>query len=118
MNDKIDVCASNHGNEDIIDKLEKQQLNEDDSYNLSEFFKVYGDETRIRIMYLLSIQEVCVHEISAILNMSQSAISHQLKVLRQYKLVKPRKEGKHVFYSLSDDHVIQILNNGLEHIHE
>lgn len=118
MNDKIDVCASDIGNEELIKELSKKAINQDDAYDLSEFFKVYGDITRIRIIQLLSIQEVCVHEIAASLDMSQSAISHQLKMLRQFKLVKPRKVGKHVYYSLADDHVIEIFNNGLEHINE
>lgn len=112
------ICATESSKDDIIDELKKTALNEDDAYRLSEFFKVYGDVTRIRIIQLLNQKEICVHEIAAILNMSQSAISHQLKILRQYQLVRPRKEGKHVFYSLSDDHVIQIFNNGLEHVNE
>lgn len=106
----------------IIEKdmilIKNNTLNEDDAYQLSEFFKVFGDTTRIRILHLLSINEICVHEISSILDISQSAISHQLKILRDTKLVKPRKVGKHVYYSLSDDHVLKIFENGLEHIKE
>lgn len=113
-----EICLNESDNDIIIDKLKASTMKYDDAYNLSEFFKVYGDITRIRIIHLLAKQEVCVHEIAASLDMSQSAISHQLKMLRQFKLVKPRKVGKHVFYSLADDHVIEILNNGLEHIHE
>lgn len=119
MNDKIeDMCTSDIGNDALIKKLKDKVIKQDDAYDLSEFFKVYGDITRVRIIQLLSIQEVCVHEIAASLDMSQSAISHQLKMLRQFKLVKPRKVGKHVYYSLADDHVIKIFNNGLEHIKE
>ena len=102
----------------IIEELEDKILAEDQAYDLSEFYKVFGDITRIRILHLLSLKEICVHEISAILDISQSAVSHQLKILRQNKLVKPRKDGKHVYYSLTDDHVLQIFKNGLEHINE
>lgn len=112
------ICGTESGQEDIIAELKANALNDDDAYRLSEFFKVYSDETRVKIINLLDQREICVHEIAAILDMSQSAISHQLKILRQYQLVKPRKEGKHVFYSLSDNHVIQIFENGLEHINE
>lgn len=112
----------NKKSKNIIEKdmilIKNNTLNEDDAYQLSEFFKVFGDTTRIRILHLLSINEICVHEISSILDISQSAISHQLKILRDTKLVKPRKAGKHVYYSLSDDHVLKIFENGLEHIKE
>lgn len=112
----------NKKSKNIIEKdmilIKNNTLNEDYAYQLSEFFKVFGDTTRIRILHLLSINEICVHEISSILDISQSAISHQLKILRDTKLVKPRKAGKHVYYSLSDDHVLKIFENGLEHIKE
>lgn len=85
---------------------------------LSEFFKIYGDATRIKIIQLISNTELCVAEIAKVLEMSQSSISHQLKILRIYRLVKTRKEGKHVFYSLNDEHIMQIFKNGLEHISE
>ncbi len=115
--DKKSICLEENLDE-IIEELIKKTLSEDDAYELSEFFKVFGDITRIRILHLLSLEEICVHEIAAILNVSQSAISHQLKVLRNAKLVKPRKVGKHVYYSLSDHHVLEIFKNGLEHIKE
>lgn len=117
MNKKA-ICGSNGDQSEVIAELKEKMLSDDDSYKLAEFFKVYGDSTRVKIINLLNNREICVHEIASILEMSQSAISHQLKILRHYQLVKPRKEGKHVFYSLSDDHVIQIFNNGLEHINE
>ena len=115
--DKKSVCLEENLDE-IIEELIKKILSEDTAYELSEFFKVFGDVTRIRILHLLSLEEICVHEIAAILNVSQSAISHQLKVLRNAKLVKPRKVGKHVYYSLSDNHVLEVFKNGLEHIKE
>lgn len=115
--DKKSICSEENLDE-IIEELIKKTLSEDDAYELSEFFKVFGDITRIRILHLLSLEEICVHEIAAILNVSQSAISHQLKLLRNAKLVKPRKVGKHVYYSLSDHHVLEVFKNGLEHIKE
>ena len=81
-------------------------------------YKIFGDSTRIKIMYLLLRSEMCVCDIADVLNMNQSAISHQLRVLKQNKLVKNRREGKSVFYSLTDDHVMSILSQGMEHILE
>ena len=86
--------------------------------NLADLFKVFGDPTRIRILYALSAQKLCVCDIAEILQMTQSAISHQLRVLKQMHLVKFRREGKTVFYSLADDHVYTILNQGIEHVKE
>ena len=87
-------------------------------YQLAELFKTFGDPTRIRILTALSSQELCVCEIADLLDMSQSAISHQLRVLKQMGLVKFRREGKTVFYSLADRHVSTILSQGLEHVNE
>lgn len=92
--------------------------NPDTLQNLADLFKVFGDPTRIRILYALSAQELCVCDIAEILQMTQSAISHQLRVLKQMHLVKFRREGKTVFYSLADDHVYTILNQGIEHVEE
>lgn len=86
--------------------------------SLAELFKVFGDSTRIRILYALSEQELCVCDIASVLSMSQSAISHQLRVLKQSRLVKARREGKTVFYSLADNHVHTILTQGLNHVKE
>lgn len=87
-------------------------------YELAELFSVFGDSTRMRILFALSADELCVCDLSEALGMTVSAISHQLKVLRQAKLVKSRREGKSVFYSLSDGHVQTILRQGMEHIEE
>ena len=87
-------------------------------YNLADFFKVLGDSTRARIMWALDESEMCVCDLAVLLNMTKSAISHQLRSLRQANLVKYRREGKVVFYSLADDHVKQIFEKGLEHICE
>lgn len=86
--------------------------------DLAEFFKVFGDPTRIRILFLLKQGEFCVHDISTMTEMNQTAISHQLKSLRQARLVKYRKDGKQVFYSLNDSHIEEILAIGLDHLNE
>ncbi len=85
---------------------------------LSEFFRVFGDSTRIRILYALSKSEMCVCDLAEVLGVSQSAISHQLQVLRSSRLVKYRREGKTVFYALDDEHIFSIINIGLEHLEE
>lgn len=113
--DKIEVCDCIHIHEHIQKKVIPQ---EETLYNLAELFKVFGDPTRIRILYALSAGELCVCDIASVLNMSQSAISHQLRVLKQISLVKFRREGKTVYYSLADSHVETILEQGLEHVQE
>lgn len=96
-----------------------QQLPPDEIIeDLADLYKVFGDMTRIRILYALSCSELCVYDIATVLGMSQSAISHQLRVLKQAKLVKYRREGKTIFYSLADGHIHTILNQGLEHVQE
>ena len=91
---------------------------EEEIYDLSEFYKVFGDSTRIKILYVLRQQELCVNDIAAELAMTPSSISHQLRILKQNKLVKSRREGKSIFYSLADDHVRTIINQGRDHIEE
>ena len=91
---------------------------EDELYDLAELFKVFGDSTRIRILFVLFEKDVCVCDLAETLNMTQSAISHQLKILKQNKLVKGRREGKSVFYSLADDHVRTIIGQGFNHLTE
>ena len=91
---------------------------EEELYDLAELFKVFGDSTRIRILYTLFESELCVCDIAELLNMSQSAISHQLRVLKQARLVRNRREGKTVYYFLADDHVRTIIGQGMEHITE
>lgn len=103
---------------DNIDKVKKNMPEVRDILSLSNFYKIMGDPTRIKILWILRDFELCVCDISEILNMNQSAISHQLKLLRITGLVKFRKEGKVVYYSLADDHVKDIFNIGLEHIKE
>ena len=91
---------------------------EDDLDDLADFFKIFGDTTRIKKLYVLLCSEMCVCDLAQILNMTQSAISHQLRVLKQMDLVKSRREGKTIFYSLADGHITTILSQGLDHIQE
>lgn len=98
---------------------EKKEIHEIETlYKLAELFKIFGDSTRIRILDALTGQELCVQEIADELVMTQSAISHQLRILKQADLVRSRREGKAVFYSLADDHVATIMNQGMEHVCE
>ena len=91
---------------------------EDLLIDMAELFKVFGDSTRIRILFVLFEAEVCVCDLAKALNMTQSAISHQLRILKQNKLVKSRRDGKSIFYSLADEHVWTIIDQGREHIEE
>ena len=113
------LCAeANVIHEDVLVRVREKMPDEEPVYEVSELFKVFGDSTRARIICALNIEEMCVCDLAEALNMTQSAISHQLKILKQSKLVKFRREGKSIFYSLADDHVRSILNLGLEHIEE
>ena len=102
----------------VLDKLNDSMPPEETLCDLSELFKIFGDSTRIKILYVLFESEMCVCDIAQLLNMTQSAISHQLRLLKQSKLVKNRREGKTVFYSLADGHVRTIINQGMEHVTE
>ena len=114
----IDRCDCTVIHQHIVDKVKENMPVEENLYDLAELFKVFGDTTRIKILYALYSSEMCVCDIAFLLNMTQSAISHQLRVLKQAKLVKYRKEGKIVFYSLDDEHVKMIFDQGLAHITE
>lgn len=102
----------------LVKQVLKAQPDDEVLYDLADVFKMFGDSTRIKILYALFESELCVGDISSILNISQSAISHQLKLLKDAKLVKFRREGKVIFYALDDDHVRTILSMGMEHIGE
>lgn len=104
--------------EAIIKTIDEKMPPEEELQDLAEFFKVFGDSTRLKILYVLLCSEMCVYDIAVILGMSQSAISHQLRVLKQMDLVKNRREGKTIFYSLADSHIVTILSQGLDHIEE
>ncbi len=113
-----EVCEVFDPDTEVVKKLQDKKLDEDVIYDLAETFKVLGDPTRIKILYALKEQELCVCDLSELLDMSPSAISHQLRVLRNNKLVKFRKEGRSVYYSLDDKHVICFLGQGLSHVLE
>ena len=112
------ICELMHVHEDIVNRVSQEMPDEDSLFDLSELFKVFGDSTRIRILYCLFESEMCVCDIASLLSMTQSAISHQLSVLKKNKLVKSRREGKTVFYSLADTHVRTIIDQGVEHVTE
>ena len=114
----VECCELIHAHREIVESVQKELPGEDTLYDLTELFRIFGDSTRIRILYALFEAELCVCDIAALLGMTQSAISHQLKALKNARLVKPRREGKTVFYSLADDHVKTIIDQGLEHILE
>lgn len=116
--EKVDNCNCTVIHHEIIDKVRKDILEESILSDLADLFNVFGDTTRIKILHVLSKSEMCVCDISALINMNRSSVSHQLKALRQAKLVKYRKEGKMVYYSLSNDHVKQVFNQGLIHLIE
>jgi len=104
--------------QELLKIINEKMPREEELYDLAELFKIFGDSTRIRILFVLFEAEVCVCDLAAALNMTQSAVSHQLKILKQNKLVKSRREGKSVFYSLADGHVREIIDQGREHIEE
>ncbi|MEC0245510.1 metalloregulator ArsR/SmtB family transcription factor [Paenibacillus chitinolyticus] len=108
-----DSCA---GTETDGTALEHAKMNESMAVNLADMFKALGDPTRVKIIYALSQQELCVHDLSVVLEMGQSAVSHQLRYLRNVRIVKRRKSGKTVFYSLDDDHVKEIFRQTLQHL--
>lgn len=118
MEEKIECCDVVEVHEDLLKVVKEKLPQEDELYDLAELYKVFGDSTRIRILFVLFEAEVCVCDIAEALSMTQSAISHQLKILKQNKLVKSRRVGKSVFYSLADSHVRTIIDQGLEHIQE
>ena len=103
---------------DVVEAVRKKMPEENDLYDLSDFFKILGDSTRAKIIWALDESEMCVCDLAVLLGMTKSAISHQLRLLREENLVKNRREGKVVFYSLADDHIKQIFEMGLEHTRE
>lgn len=114
----LECCESTEVHEDLLKSVNETMPDETELYDLAELFKVFGDSTRIRILFVLFEAEVCVCDLAEVLHMTQSAISHQLRILKQNKLVKARREGKSIFYSLADDHVKTIIAQGRDHILE
>ena len=111
-------CDGLEVHEELIQLVNETMPEETELYDLAELFKVFGDSTRIRILFVLLEAEVCVCDLAKVLQMTQSVISHQLRILKQNKLVKSRREGKSIFYSLADEHVRMIIAMGREHIEE
>lgn len=114
----IDKCDCTIIHEDVVRKVRGQMPDEEDLLDLADLFKVFGDSTRVKILCALFEAELCVCDIAALLGMTKSAISHQLRVLKQSKLIKNRRDGKVVYYSLDDEHVQNIFCQGLTHISE
>lgn len=115
---ELEHCDTIEVHEELLKIVNEKMPAEEELYDLAELFKIFGDSTRIRILFVLFEAEVCVCDLAEALRMTQSAVSHQLKILKQNKLVKSRREGKSVFYSLADGHVRTIIDQGREHIEE
>ena len=114
----VEHCEVHNVHRELVDRIGKEMPSEDELYDLAELFKVFGDSTRIKILFALFESEMCVCDIAETLNMTQSAISHQLKILKQSKLVGNRREGKSIIYYLADNHVRTIIAQGMSHINE
>ena len=114
----VECCEEFCAHKAVLDEVREKLPDVEELYDLAELFKVFGDTTRIRILYGLFAAEMCVCDIAEMLSLTPSAISHQLKLLKQFRLVKSRREGKTVYYSLADDHVRSIIDTGREHIEE
>ena len=114
----VECCEECAVHDEVVQSVRGMLPDDDDLYDLAELFKVFGDSTRIRILFVLFESEMCVCDIAQLLNMTQSAISHQLRALRDANLVINRRDGKNIYYALADDHVRQIFEMGLEHIRE
>ena len=112
------ICGDNTVHQDIVDRVSGEMPDESALYDAAELLKVFGDPTRLRIISALCRSELCVCDIARLLGMTQSAISHQLRVLKQARLVNTRRDGKTIYYSLDDDHVYNIISQGIEHVQE
>ena len=118
MVEEIEICENEHCHENIVESVKSRMPSDEIVYDVAELFKVFGDSTRTKILTALFESETCVCDICSILGMTKSAISHQLRILRQNKLVKARKSGKEVFYSLADNHVKVIFKMAFDHVLE
>lgn len=116
--ENIECCEEKCVHTGQVKSVQTNMPDDQTLMNLADFFKVFGDMTRVKILYVLFQSEMCVCDLAEVLGMSQSAISHQLRVLKQMKLVVNRRDGKTVFYSLADGHIETIMNQGMEHINE
>lgn len=113
-----DTCEISYVNEEAVKQVQKKMLHAKTINELSTLFSILGDSTRIKLLYALSHRELCVCDLASLLQMSQSAVSHQLRLLRTTNLVKYRKQGRIVYYSLADEHVTTLLGTGIEHANE
>ena len=118
VKENVCICECEEAHHDVVKYREARMPKYETLYDLSDFFKIFADSTRISILFALDGGELCVCDIAGLLSMTKSAVSHQMKILRQAHLVKYRKNGKNVFYSLADDHVKDIIEKALEHIKE
>ena len=116
--DRALCCEETEVHEGAVEQVRSQLPQDEMLYDLAELFKIFGDSTRVKILYALLESELCVCDIAKLMDVSQSAVSHQLRVLKGSKLVKFRREGKTLYYSLADEHVFRILSQGMEHILE
>ena len=114
----VPSCDYIHAHEALVKRVREVMPGEEKLYELSELYKIFADSTRIKILYVLFESEMCVCDIAQLLEMSQSAVSHQLRVLKNARLIKFRRDGKTIFYSLADDHVRTIIDMGIEHTEE
>lgn len=114
----VEACSFLCVHEDVVAQVKTSLPAMDSLLRLAELFKTFGDGTRVRILYVLLEAEVCVCDLATLLGMTQSAVSHQLRILKTARLIKARRDGKTVFYSLADDHVATLLRQGMEHINE
>lgn len=112
------ICEYEHVHDEVVEQVSVDMPDEDLLYDAAELFKIFGDSTRIRILSALTKAELCVCDICTLLNMTKSAVSHQLRILRQSKLVRNKRVGKEVYYSLDDEHVYSIINLALDHLKE
>jgi ArsR family transcriptional regulator len=114
----LELCDYPHTHDEAVAVVRTRMPGEDTLYDLAELFRIFGDSTRIRILYALYEGELCVCDLAQLLGMTQSAVSHQLRILKQAQLIRARREGKTIFYSLADDHVATLLKQGMEHVLE
>ena len=118
VRDKQDNCESEHVHQETVWKVRGLMPEGNEFYDLADLYKMFADSSRVKMLWALSVNEMCVCDLADLIGMTRSAVSHQLKSLRLANLVRSRKDGKEVFYSLADDHVRDIFEKGLDHIRE
>ena len=116
MNERVTICTGDHSDNSLVNTADMHLLDEPTAIRVAELFKALADPTRVRIISLLAHSEFCVGDLCSVLDMSQPAVSHQLRVLRTLRIVRTRKDGRHVFYTLDDDHVHDLFRQGVAHV--